>query len=189
MSHFPAFIELSDKKILVVGAGKIATKKVQKLLDFSQNITIISPDISDELSLHVEKYNLSYIQRTYENRDIKSFDIVIVATDSIKLQKEIYLESREYRCLVSCVDTTSYSDFSFGSYLSRGELTIAVTTNAISPSLSLHVKREIEKIIPDDVAQFLEKMKELRATLPKGEERMKLFKMKSKEYINRWSKI
>jgi len=187
MSHFPAFIELQNKKILVVGAGKIATKKVEKLLDFGKEITIISPTISQKLLLHVSAFNLTYIDRAYKIGDIKNFDIVIVATDSIELQKEIFNESRAYRCFVSCVDAINYSDFSFGSYISDGDLTVAITTNAISPSLSLHVRREIQKMIPHDVAEFLEKMKTLRETLPKGEERMKLFKEKTQQYIKTWS--
>ncbi len=111
----------------------------------------------------------------YVKGDIQGFDIVIVATDTVDLHKEIYEEARPYRILVNSVDNTDYCDFIFPSYVQKGDLTIAFSTGGASPAFAKQIRRHFEKIIPDSVGPFLAKMKQLRREIPKGKARMKQF--------------
>jgi len=184
MSFFPMFMDMNALKILVVGGGNIATEKLEKLLDFTKEITVIASEVSVEANTLIQKHCLTLYQRAYRAGDIEGFDIVIVATDTVDLHKAIYEESRGSRILVNSVDNTDYCDFIFPSYVKRDDLTIAFSTGGASPAFAKHIRRHFEKIIPDSVGEFLKKMKNLRTTMPKGPERMKYFDHLVEKYFS-----
>jgi len=183
MSFFPMYMDMQDLKVLVVGGGYIATEKLEKLVDFTTQITVIALRVEDEAKNIIDKYELALHQRAYSAGDIQGFDIVIVATDTVDLHKEIYEESRGSRILVNSVDNTDYCDFIFPSYVQKGDLTIAFSTGGASPAFAKQIRRHFEKIIPDTVGVFLKKMKALRSTMPKGKERMKYFDEMVEKYF------
>jgi len=183
MSFFPMFMDMENLKVLVVGGGNIATEKLEKLVDFTKEITVIASEVSIEANTLIREHCLTLYQRAYSKGDIQGFDIVIVATDTVDLHKAIYEESRGSRILVNSVDNTEYCDFIFPSYVKKDDLTIAFSTGGASPAFAKHIRRHFEKIIPDSVGVFLEKMKALRSTMPKGPERMKYFDEMVEKYF------
>lgn len=187
MNYFPAFLKLDNKKILIIGGGYIAFEKLRHLLDFTSHISLIALEFSDEISALIKKEELHFEKRGYQEGDIKGFDIVIVAIDNLPLQAEIFEESKQYNCLCNSVDSADYCDFIFGSYIKKDDLTIAISTSGTSPAVAKYLKRYLQKLIPSDIGEFLQKMKELRRTLPKGRERMKMLDKKAQNYINSWS--
>ena len=188
MSYFPAFLKLDNKKILIVGGGYIAHEKLEHLLDFTKDITVVALELSDDMLNDISENSLVYEQRKYKVGDIKDFAIVIVAVDDIPLQAEIFQESKKYNCLCNSVDSVNYCDFIFPSYVKKDDLTIAISTSGTSPAMAKHLRIYLQNLIPDGISDFLKEMKDLRKTIPKGKERMKMFDEKAKNYIKNWSK-
>ncbi|MCF6200867.1 MAG: bifunctional precorrin-2 dehydrogenase/sirohydrochlorin ferrochelatase [Hydrogenimonas sp.] len=185
MAYFPAFIKLDEISVLVVGGGYIAGEKIEKLLDFTDNITVVAPHFSKETQKLVESAGLKVFNRPYEEGDIEGFGVVIVAVDDLQLQKRIYEACQSRHILCNSVDSVDYCDFIFPSYTKKGALTVAFSTSGISPSVAKYLRRAIERLIPDSIAEFLEEMKRLRSSLPKGKERMKMLDEKAKIYIDK----
>jgi len=188
MSFFPMYMDMQNLKVLVVGGGYIATEKLEKLVDFTKEITVITSEVSPEADQIIKDHCLTLYQRVYKQGDIKGFDIVIVATDTVELHKAIYEESRGSRILVNSVDNTDYCDFIFPSYVKKDNLTIAFSTGGASPAFAKYIRRHFEKSIPEGVGEFLKKMKALRSTMPKGKERMKYFDTLVEEYFQKYFK-
>ncbi len=184
MSYFPAYLKLDNKKILIIGGGKIAADKLGHLLDFTSKIVLLAEKFDKNILELSQKNSIKYIQKKYEKNDIDGFDIVIVAIDNIEKQKEIYLEAKSKKILCNSVDTVEYCDFIFPSYIKKGDLTISVSTSGASPAVAKHLRRFIEKLIPKDIDKFLFEMKNLRKKLPKGKERMEFLDKKAKEFFN-----
>jgi len=185
MSFFPAYFNLKNRKILLIGGGYIALEKLEKLVDFTKEITVISKEISSNFQDFASLHEITIEKRAYEIGDILTYDIVIVATDTVTLHKSIYEESRSTRVLVNSVDDTAYCDFIFPSYVKKGDLTISVSTSGTSPAMAKRLRIYLEKLIPSSIEAFLKEMKELRKTLPKGKERMKFFEEKSDDFMNK----
>jgi len=183
-SYFPAFLSFSNKKILIIGGGKIANDKLSKLLDFTENIKLISKEFTTQIKSKIKQYNLEYEIRDYQKGDILGFDIIIVAVDDIDLQKTIYHESRDTRALINSVDNKEYCDFIFGSYIKKDDLIISISTSGNSPSLAKYLKIFLEKSLPDNILDFLKQLKMLRKSLPKGKERMQLLDKRVKEFFD-----
>ncbi len=183
-SYLPAFLSLKNKKVLLVGGGSIALNKLEKLLDFTKNIKIIALGIETPMQEVIELHKLDFELRAYKKGDIKKFDIVIVAVDSLDIQRNIYKESRDFRIFVNSVDSVEYCDFIFGSYIKDGDLIISISTNGASPAVSKYLKIFLKKVIPKNLNQFIKQMKKIRQDLPKGKQRMKLLEKKTKEFFN-----
>lgn len=185
MAFFPMYIDMEDLKVLLVGGGTIATEKLEKLVDFTKEITIITKELSMEANVIIKDNCLTLFERAYRQGDIDGFDIVIVATDDMELHKSIYEESRGSRTLVNSVDDTAYCDFIFPSYIKNGDLTISFSTSGASPAFAKQIKSYFQNVIPDNIDEFLAEMKRLRAILPKGKERMSKFEDMVREYISK----
>jgi len=185
MSFFPAYFSLKNKKILLVGGGFIALEKLEKLIDFTQDITIITRETTNEFKNFAKSNSIPILTKSYKKGDIEGYDIVIVATDTVELHKEIYTESRNSRILVNSVDNTAYCDFIFPSYIKKGDLTISISTSGASPAMAKRLRQYIEKTIPSNISEFLQEMKGLRKTMPKGKERMKFFEEKTEKFLKK----
>ena len=185
MAYFPMFIAMENVKVLVVGGGTIATEKLEKIVDFTKEVTVIAAEISPEAQRVISDHCLTLYQRPYRKGDIESFDIVIVATDTVELHRAIYEESRPLRILVNSVDNTDYCDFIFPSYIKEGDLTIAFSTSGASPAFAKQIKQYFRERIPENIDDFLQNMKHLRTKLPKGRERMQKFEEMVREYMEK----
>ena len=185
MAYFPAFIKLDNMDILIVGGGYIASEKLEHLLDFTKNIKVIAPVLSDYMQEMINKNNLTYENRIYQKSDINDFGIVIVAVDDIPLQEEIFNEAKLLpNCLINSVDSVKYCDFIFPSYVKKDDLTIAVSTSGSSPAMAKYLRKYLQDLIPDSIGKFLKQMKEYRKTMPKGKERMEFLDKKAQEYMS-----
>jgi len=188
MAYFPMFIDMNNLKVLLIGGGDIATHKLEKLIVFTQDITIITQHADDKIKSIVDIYHLTLHQRDYRVDDIRGFNIIVIATDSTILHKEIYEESRGLGILVNSVDNAKYCDFIFPSYIKKEDLTIAFSTGGTSPAFAKQLRQHFEKIIPNSVDDFLKTMKTLRTTLPKGKKRMLYLDKLVKEYFQKYFK-
>lgn len=189
MSFLPVQISLENKKILLIGGGKIAFRRLQYLLEFTKNIEIISLEFSQKIEGLIKKNSLKYEKKAFENESINSFDIVVCAVDDLKLQEKLFEKSREFRVLYNCVDFPSFCDFTFPSYIKKGDLTISISTQGNSPAISKYLRIYLESKIPNSITQFLEDMKAYRKSMPKGSSRMKLLEQKAKEYFDNIKKV
>ena len=183
MAYFPMFMDMTNLKVLVVGGGNIAAEKLEKLVEFTKEITVISKEVNETTHRLITDHCLTHYLRAYQKGDIDGFDIVIVATDTVALHKAIYEESRSRRILVNSVDNTDYCDFIFPSYIKRDDLTVAFSTGGASPAFAKQIRRHFESIIPENVGAFLAKMKQLRKELPKGKARMAQFEKMVESYF------
>jgi precorrin-2 dehydrogenase/sirohydrochlorin ferrochelatase len=183
MAYFPAFIQLKGKKVLLLGGGTVAFKKLLNLLDFTKEIFVVAKEFDVSMRALLEKEQISFEQRAYRKNESRSFDIVVVAVDDLSLQKEVYNQTRNSQTLCNCVDLLEYCDFIFPAYIKQDDLILAISTSGSSPSFAKYFKTYLASLLPTDIGEFLKEMKNLRKSLPKGEKRMKLFDEKVKKYI------
>jgi len=182
-NFFPAFISLENKKILIVGGGKIAYDKLEKLLFFTTDIKIISKEFDENLLKLAKENGINCQKKEYSLDILDGIDIVIVCVDDLEIHKKVFEDSRDKRILVNSVDKKEFCDFIFPSFIKRGDLTIAISTNGSSPAISRYLKKYIENKLPSGIDEFFQEMKRLRNTLPKGKNRMQILSKKAKDFF------
>ncbi len=176
MPLFPAFIDLSGKKVLVVGGGEVALRKVSRLLPFTRNITIVAPQVRKELVRLAREHNIRILKRRFFMKDLKGRDLVIVAVDNIKLQERVYRECERRKILCNSVDSPEYCNFIFPSLVVRDDLVIGITTGGKAPALSKRVREIVEGSLPDNIVDILKEVSAVREKLPKGLRRQEVVK-------------
>ena len=160
MRYYPAFLNLKNKKAVVVGGGKVAERKVRLLVKAGANVKVISPDITKPLEKLRDKGNIKHANRNYVKRDLKNAYIVIAATSSAEINTKIAGESEN---LVNVVDSPSEGNYIVPSVVTRGPLTIAISTEGTSPAVSKTIRKEVEKHYSKEFTnymRFLEVMRE-----------------------------
>lgn len=121
---FPLFIDFTQKKAVVIGGGKIATRRIQTLLDFVGEITVIAPACTKEIEILYEKNEILYQQKKYEKSDIKDADMVLAVTDDSALNEEIYKICKEKNILVNVASNQEKCDFRFPGILEYEDVVI-----------------------------------------------------------------
>lgn len=139
--YFPLFISLFNKKILIIGAGKIATRRVKVLLQFEPRITVIGEEISSEL-LEIQEKIVLY-QREYKKQDLEDIDFVLVATNNANLNHMISIEARKKGILVNNASNQKDCDFFFPAILQDKDLIMGVCSSGKNPK---KVKESMEKL-------------------------------------------
>lgn len=162
MTVFPLFENIDQKTFLIIGGGDVARRKVDRLLQFTNRIIVIA----EETAIPQEG-GIRILRRPFSLEDLSLGDFVIAATDERNVNRSIADYCREHRIPVNVVDDPSLCSFLFPSIVKRGDLTVGISTGGSSPAYAQHLRKEIEKILPDHIGGILETMGKLRAIVPK----------------------
>ena len=149
---FPMFVDLSDKKIVVVGGGNIATRRIKTLLQFTRNITAVAPKTTMELHELGKAGFVNLINRPVKRSDFTMAFMVIAATNDWKLNDEIYRVCKEEGIYVNVADDKSKCDFYFpGIYMEEG-LVVGITASGLDHKKARRIREEIQNAL-ERVAQ------------------------------------
>lgn len=171
MPFFPMFVNLEGKKVVVVGGGTIASRKVEKLLPFGADIKVIAPTITPYIQALAEEGRVELFKRKVKLTDLKDAFMVIVAVDDLKLQEKIYQYCIRRGIHCNAVDSPDFCTFLFPALIVRGDLVVGISTSGKAPALSAGVREFIESRIPETIEELLSELEKLRQSLPEGKER------------------
>lgn len=159
-AYYPVFLNLEGKKIVVVGGGRVAERKVLSFIKTGADITVISPQLTKKLEKEVIKGKIKHIPREYNEKNYigKAF-LTIAATDSNEINRKV---SQDAPYLINVVDSPSLCNFIVPSIVKRGHLTIAVSTNGISPALSKTIRKELQKFYNLEFSGYLRLLEKIR---------------------------
>ena len=144
---FPVSIDLNNKNVLVIGAGKIALRKVETLLNYNCNITVITKEILEEKFLELEKNNKIKIfkNQEFEEKFLENIFLVITATDNEILNKEISQLCMSKNILVNNVTSKDDMNVRFMSIYEKDDIQIAISANG-NPKKAVEIKNKIKDI-------------------------------------------
>ena len=159
MAYFPFFIDIENKKGLIVGGGRIAAHKAEKVKPFGVKITIIAPDIMDKL-----KQDPAFMceERPFVPEDIEGCAFVIAATDDRELNHRISALCQEKGILVNVVDDKDYCGFLFPSLVKEGKLTAGISTAGASPQIAAELRSRMARELPNQMEEILDYLESIR---------------------------
>ncbi len=161
MAYFPFFIDIKDATGLIIGRGKHALEKIEKLSPYGPKLQVI--------------------ERKFQESDLEPRpDFVVIACDDMEERKWIAKLCRERHILVNSVDDIENCDFVFPSLIQRGKLSVGIMTSGASPVLGMDLKKQIEEWLPDNIEEILEQLElirpEMKKLYPDMKERAKVFR-------------
>ena len=169
MSYLPLFIETTGKKCLIVGGGKVASRKLIPILKPKMKVTLISPEVIEEIELNFQKNkNLKIIKRKFEPEDIEDQFLIIAATNEKTTNQKIAKLSKDNNILVNMAEDSLSGNTLIPSVVDRDPIKIAVSSGAASPILTRLVKTKLETVIPYSFSKLADIMMEYRDVVKKN---------------------
>jgi len=165
MAYYPIFVELQDRRCLVIGGGREAQRKVDGLLAAGGNVTVISPDLTDDLQQMLRERRIVWDQREYREGDVEGYEVVMVATDDGAVNAEVAAEGKRRRVWVNAADDPKNCDFILPAVIRKGSITVAASTGGASPALARRLREELEAYLTDDMPALADLLSEVRAIL------------------------
>ena len=152
MSYFPMFIDIEGKHILVVGAGKIALRRVQTLLQFRARIKVIAKEIPKEqkeaFHLLVSEGKIVLEEKAFEESDLtEALFLVLAATNVKKLNHEICMLCRKRKILANTATDRTDCDFYFPAVAIQEELVVGITGDGSDHRKVAETAARIRKVL------------------------------------------
>lgn len=156
MGWFPFFIQLEGAHGLLVGGGRVALRKAEKLLPFGAQLTVVAPCICPPLAALP---GLTLCRRAFADSDLSPApDFVIAATGDRALDRRIAALCRTRRILVNVVDDPAACGFYFPALVQRGRLCIGISTGGASPTAAAWLRQKIEALLPPGFDGILDRL-------------------------------
>ncbi|MCI8314335.1 MAG: uroporphyrinogen-III C-methyltransferase [Lachnospiraceae bacterium] len=162
MAYFPFFVDIGGQKGLIVGGGKIALHKIQKLLPYGPILTVVAPEISVAMEQITLENDICVIKRSFEKSDLTGIYFVIAASDQANVNAEIGRLCKERGIFVNVVDNKKECSFLFPSLVKAGNLSIGISTEGTSPDVAAELRSRIASMIPADIDAILTYLGNLR---------------------------
>jgi precorrin-2 dehydrogenase / sirohydrochlorin ferrochelatase len=166
---FPIMLDLKDKHCVVIGGGKIAARKIKSLLKSGAQITVISPDICNEIRLLVDEEKVTLYQRDVEYEDYQHAFLVIAATHSLEINSKVATNIGSNQ-LLNVVNKHELGNFHIPASFSRGKLQINVSTSGASPHLAKKIRNELMDMYDDTYEVYLDFLYECRQCIKQIED-------------------
>lgn len=166
MRYYPVFLNLKGKKVLVVGGGKVAERKILTLIKTGASLTVISPRITKPLSRLKKKGLITHIEGHYKKGDLRDAFVVIAATSSLQTNSRVARDAGQLKeglpRLINVIDAPSEGNFIVPSIMRRGPLTIAISTGGYSPAMAKNIRKELERLYDSGFGKYLRFLGKIR---------------------------
>lgn len=160
--NYPVSLNLEEKKVVVIGGGSVAQRKVKDLLKTKCQLEVYAETIDPGFMHYLEERKVKFSEKTYEEDDLSEAFMVIAATDNREVNHEISIFCNLNNILVNVVDAREDCNFLVNTVLKRGDLAVSVSTNGKAPALAKRIIRQLDGYYPVEYAIFIELLFEYR---------------------------
>jgi precorrin-2 dehydrogenase / sirohydrochlorin ferrochelatase len=143
LKHYPIFLSLKDRSVLVVGAGKVALRKTRGLLEAGARVTVVAPEWDNEFN----ELSVRRIDRRFRASDLSGHVLVFAATDDRLTNHRISIAAKGKGVFANIADSAEECDFVVPARIHRGSVQIAVSTGGENPRLSAELRRKLEEAL------------------------------------------
>lgn len=154
MDFLPIFINVKNQNCLVVGGGEIATRKTMLLIEAGAYVTIVSPQLDEQLEAQLHRKNISYHKECFCPDHLKNAVLVIAATNDRATNELVSESAKIQRIPVNVVDNPDLCSFIIPAIVNRSPILIAVSSSGKSPVLARLLRAHLETTIPQAYARL-----------------------------------
>ena len=186
MPFFPMYIDLTDKKVLVVGGGRVALQKIKVLIEFEPAITVVADSFSSDFLNYISDKDINVLEKKFEDSDISEEDdytVVVAATNNLEVNRRIYQLCISNKIPVNVVDNPGLCTFIFPSIYVNQNLVCSVSTAGESPVLTQYIKELLIKQLPANIGEISSRMGKIREKMKLTEPDMQKRKIKLRRIL------
>lgn len=173
MQYFPLFVDTHSLKVLVVGAGDVASRKLDLISRTEASIHVIAVDICPDTLNYVKQSRITLEQRAVSDTDIQGYDLVYLCTADKRLNERLAGIAKEQGVWANVVDNPKYCRFITPSIVDRGRLQIAISTAGAAPVYAREFRARLESWLPQSITPLFDFIAERRQEV---QQRLPVFK-------------
>ena len=157
-SYYMACLDLTGRRVLVVGGGTVALEKVHGLLAAGAAVTVVAPQITPEL----EELGVTVVRRGYRAEDLDGVFLVVAATSTTSVNRRVFRDAEARSLLCNVVDVPELCSFILPAVHRHEPIAIAVSTGGASPALAQHLRDRIAEVVRPEHAELADRLRTLR---------------------------
>jgi siroheme synthase-like protein len=165
IAGYPVNLLVRDRPVVVVGAGRIAARKIEPLLDAGAVVRVIAPTAGDEVRRWADAGRLVLVERGFEAGDLDGAWLAITATDDRSVNAAVQAAGEAGRVFVNSADDPVNCSFTLMSVVRRGDLVVCIGTGGRSPALAARLRRQLGEEIGPEYETLLDLLSEARDAL------------------------
>src|SRR5687767_8344851 len=120
---YPANLVVAGHRCLVVGGGRIATRKADRLFTCGALVHVIAPDVDPGLT---ERHGVSVERRPFRDGDTRGFRLVVTATGRRDVDAAVYADGEANGVLVNAADDPAHCSFTLPAVVRQGDLMVTI---------------------------------------------------------------
>lgn len=140
---YPVMLQLQGKKIVVIGGGKIALRKVKQVLQAQGKVTVIAPEILPEFFQLLE---VTLLKKRYQPEDIAQAQLIFACTDSKRINQQVTEDASAFQWVNNCGDHQQ-SDFYNMAVIEQEDHLLAVSHYGKNPTATKQLKKQLTQLI------------------------------------------
>jgi siroheme synthase-like protein len=168
LTGYPVNLLIAGRRCVVVGAGRIAARKIESLLDAGGDVHVISPEVVDEIADWAKEGRLQLSQREFTPSDLDDAWLATTATSTAAVNRAVAQAGEARRVWVNAADDPAHCTFTLMSVVRQGDIVVTVGTGGRSPALAIFLKSHVANEMGPEWADLLELLSEARETLRAG---------------------
>jgi len=161
----PVNLLVRGRRVVVVGAGRIAARKIEPLLDLGANVVVVAPVVVSEIRAWVEAGRCELIEREFRAEDLGDAWLAITATDVPAVNQAVFEAGEAARVWTNSADDPANCAFTMMSVIRRADLVVAVSTGGRSPALATYLRRMLTEELGPEYETLLELLSEAREAM------------------------
>jgi uroporphyrin-III C-methyltransferase/precorrin-2 dehydrogenase/sirohydrochlorin ferrochelatase len=165
MNWLPLLHRSSDVKFIIFGGGQVAQRKVQTLIKFTQDITVVSPVLDSRLQALADKNLIQHIKSLAKQEHVLAGNRIVAATDNGDANQQIATWAKALSCPVSIADDPKHSDFIFPAIIDRSPVMIAISSASESPALTRYLRNQLDAALSSRIPQLAHFTSKLRRSI------------------------
>jgi precorrin-2 dehydrogenase/sirohydrochlorin ferrochelatase len=159
---YPIFLNLEGHRVVVIGGGEVAERKIQSLLDTGAIIVVISPEVTPDIASLYRQNRIELCKRLYMPGDCAGAALVLSATGDPEVSKAVYTEASALGIFINTADQPAQCSFIMPAVIRRGDIGVAISTSGTSPALAARLRRRISEVIGPEYARLAKLLSQAR---------------------------
>jgi siroheme synthase-like protein len=165
LAGYPVNLLVRGRRVVVVGAGRIASRKIEPLLDAGAQVEVVAPEVGAEVRAWAAAGRLVLHERGFAAGDLEGAWLALTATDDAGVNAAVHAAGEAARVWVNSADDPANCSFTLMSVIRRGDLVVSVGTGGRSPALAAHLRRRLEEEIGPEYETLVDILSEAREGL------------------------
>ncbi len=163
--YYPVYVDLNRRRSLVVGAGKVAARKVRSLLEAGALVRVVSPDAVEEVAELARQGKIDWQKRTFAESDLEGTFLVVGAAGDPEVNRQVYEAADSASILINIVDEPGLCNFIVPSVIRHGEFQIAISSGGASPVLARKIREVLQYRFGPNYGELVEELSRIREGL------------------------